>query len=77
MGVTDDSRSKRFDSSAYNVVVFDEIFLMDTRKLACIKKYIEANPEKIVLATGDAKQLGPVEPATNTMKIWRHTVIAT
>ena len=66
MGVTDDSKIKRFNSSAYDVVVFDEIFLMDTRKLARIKRYIEGNPEKIVLATGDTKQLEPVEPATNT-----------
>ena len=69
MGVTDDSRSRRFDSSAYDVVVFGEIFLMDTRKLARIKKHIEANPENIVLATGDTKQLEPVEPALIHMRI--------
>ena len=46
MGVAEDSKAKRFDSSAYDVVVFDEIFLMDPRKLARIKKYIVANPEK-------------------------------
>ena len=63
--MTDDSEIKQFDSSAYDVVVSNEIFLMDTRKLARIKKYIVANPEKIVLATGDANQLEPVEPATN------------
>ena len=65
MGATGDSRSKRFDSSAYDVVIFDEIFLMDTRKLARINEYIQANPGKIALATGDTDQLEPVEPATH------------
>ena len=65
VGITEDSKTKRFDSSMYNVIVFDEIFLMDTRKLARIKKYMEANPDKIILATGDTRQLEPVEPMTN------------
>ena len=65
VGITEDSKTKRFNSSMYNVIVFDEIFLMDTRKLARIKKYMEANPDKIILATGDTRQLEPVDPMTN------------
>jgi hypothetical protein len=66
VGLTEESRSARFDDAKYDVVVFDEIFLLDTRKLARIKKYAETHPEKIVLATGDTNQLEPVEPMTNT-----------
>ena len=66
MGVTDDSKAKRFDSSAYDVVVFDELYQYGTRKLIRIKKYCDANPDKICLGTGDTKQLEPVDPDTNT-----------
>ena len=46
--------------------MFDELYLYGTRKLTRVKKYCDAHPEKIALGTGDAKQLEPVEPDTNT-----------
>jgi ATP:corrinoid adenosyltransferase len=60
--MTEESRIKRFDDTAYDVVVFDEIFLMDTRKLARIKRYAEEHPEKLVIATGDTEPTGAHRP---------------
>jgi hypothetical protein len=66
VGIADGTNIRRFDARKYDVVVFDEIFLVDTRKLAKMKRYAEEHPEKIILATGDKNQLEPVEPMTNT-----------
>ena len=71
MGIADESSIKRFDARGYDVVVFDEIYQLDTRKLARVRRYAEENPDKIVLATGDKNQLGPIEPPTNTRRYGR------
>ena len=55
-----------FDSSGYDVVVFDEIYFCDIRKLAKIKQFVETNPDKIIIATGDTSQLEPIDSLTNT-----------
>jgi hypothetical protein len=66
VGLTDESHIKRFNDSAYDVVVFDEICMLGTRMLARVKQYSEKHPEKIVIGTGDTSQLEPIEPMTNT-----------
>ena len=58
----------KFNDSPYQVVVFDEIFLLDINMLTKIKHYIEKRPNKIILATGDTAQNGPVDTLTNTPK---------
>ena len=36
MGISDDEKLKAFDTSEFNVIVFDEIYLHDIRKLSKI-----------------------------------------
>ena len=51
----------KFDDSAYDVIVFDEILFANVRMLAKIKRYSEKNPHKIILATGDTNQLESID----------------
>ena len=51
----------KFDDSAYDVIVFDEILFANIRMLAKIKRYSEKNPHKIILATGDTNQLESID----------------
>ena len=62
-------RINKFDDSAYNVIVFDEIYFTDIRMLARIKNYCERNPDKIIIATGDTSQLESVDQITNNLDI--------
>ena len=43
------------------MIVFDEIYFANVRMLAKIKRYSENNPHKIILATGDTKQLETID----------------
>jgi hypothetical protein len=63
--MTEDSKMAKFDDSAYDTIVFDEIFFSSVRKLARIKRYCDANPDKIVIATGDTNQLECIDCITN------------
>ena len=65
IGMTEESKMARFDDSVYDTIVFDEIFFSSVRKLARIKRYCEANPDKIVIATGDTNQLECIDCITN------------
>ena len=67
IGLTEESRLAKFDASAYDTIVFDEIFFSSIRKLARIKRYCEEHPEKIVIATGDACQLESIDCITNQL----------
>jgi hypothetical protein len=60
-----DVMMSKFDSSAYDVVVFDEIYFSCIKKLVKIKQYCDMNPDKIIIATGDTKQLEPIEKLSN------------
>ena len=63
VGMTDDAtqRMSKFDDSAYDVIVFDEIYFANVQMLAKIKRYTENNPNKIILATGDTDQLETID----------------
>ena len=65
MGVDLDIMMSKFDSSSYDVIVFDEIYFSCIKKLAKIKQYCDSNPDKIIIATGDTKQLEPIEKLSN------------
>ena len=56
---------KSFDCSEFNVFVFDEIYFNDIHILNRIKKFIDNNKDKIIIATGDSEQLKPVNDITN------------
>ena len=58
---------KPFDYSDYDVIVFDEIYFSGMNTYRRIKQFVEENKsKKIIIATGDAKQLHPVQELTNT-----------
>ena len=57
---------KDFDYSSYDVIVFDEIYFNSIPVLARIKTFVEKNPDKIIVATGDEHQLQGVVDITNT-----------
>ena len=65
IGMTDQTKMAKFDDSPYDTIVFDEIFFSSVRKLARIKRHCDTHPEKIVLATGDTKQLESIDQITN------------
>ena len=56
-----------FDYSSYGVVVFDEIYFSSLTTYWRIKQFVGENKySKLVIATGDTKQLKPIQPLTNT-----------
>ena len=62
-----------FDYSGYDVIVFHEIYFSLSTYWA-IKQFVEENKSnKIIVATGDTKQLKPIQPLTN---IQEHEVYA-
>ena len=67
VGMTDDAtqRMSKFDDSAYDTIVFDEIYFANVQMLAKIKRYSENNPNKIILATGDTNQLETIDLVSN------------
>jgi ribosomal protein S24E len=67
IGMKDDLTQKmaKFDDSPYDVVVFDEIYFANIRMLVKIKQYADKNPNKIILATGDTKQLETIDLVSN------------
>jgi superfamily II DNA or RNA helicase len=58
-------KKKSFNYSEFNVFVFDEIYCNDIQVLNRIKKFIDNNKDKIIIATGDSEQLKPVKDITN------------
>ena len=63
--MTEDSKMKKFDDSEYDVPVFDEICFADMYKLRKIRNYVNNNPDKIILATGDTNQLESIDPISD------------
>ena len=61
-----EEKMKDFDYSSYDVIVFDEIYFNSIPVLARIKTFVEKNPDKIIVATGDEHQLQGVVDITNT-----------
>ena len=54
-----------YDYSPFDVIVFDEIYMSNLYVLNKVRLFIQNNPDKIVVATGDVKQLQGVEVMTN------------
>ena len=62
-----DAYVEPFDYSDYDVIVFDEIYFSGLSVYWKIKRFVEQNKDsKIIVATGDCKQLKSVQPITNT-----------
>jgi ATP-dependent exoDNAse (exonuclease V) alpha subunit len=49
----------------YDVIVFDEICLVDLTFLSRIRNFCNNNADKIIVATGDTKQLKPINAISN------------
>ena len=64
---TKNQKKSKFDASGYDVIVFDEIYFANIRMLARVKAYCEANPDKIIIATGDTAQLECIDLISNNM----------
>jgi hypothetical protein len=60
-----EEKIKAFDYSEFDVFVFDEIYCNDIQILNRIKRFIDNNKDKIIIATGDSEQLKPVNDITN------------
>ena len=67
-GVTEDQKIGKFNDSLYDCIVFDEIFNHNVFELLRIYRYINNNPNKIILGAGDVHQLEAVESSTNVKK---------
>ena len=53
-----------YHHSPYNVVVCDEVYMASMYMLSKIRLFCLDNPDKIIIATGDTKQLPPIEDIT-------------
>eukprot|EP00438_Fugacium_kawagutii_P027024 Skav232522 [mRNA] locus=scaffold1096:1054611:1057742:- [translate_table: standard] len=62
-----DERLEPFDSSGYDVIVFDEIYFHNVSKWAMIWDFERKHPDKIILATGDTNQLKSPEHISNVV----------
>ena len=61
-----DVKLEPFDYSGYDVIVFDEVYFSSSSTYWRIKQFAEENKSnKIIVATGDTKQLKPIQPLTN------------
>ena len=67
-----DERLTKFDYSVYDVIVFDEIYFHNVGKWALIWDFERNNPDKIVLATGDTKQLKNPERVSNVISFEKY-----
>ena len=67
-----DERLEKFDYSDVDVIVFDEIYFHNVGKWALIWDFCKNNPDKIVVATGDTKQLKNPERVSNVMSFEKY-----
>ena len=58
---------KKYDTSSYRCIVFDEMLLYNSRQLYSIKMYMEQNSEKRFLCTGDIDQRKPFNFGCNNV----------
>ena len=59
-----------FDYSYFDVIVFDDIYFSSLSTYWRIKQFVELNKDsKTIIATGDTKQLKPIQGLTNTQDV--------
>ena len=62
-----DAQIEPFDLTHYDTTVFDEVYFSGLTIYWRTKQFVEQNKQnKIFIATGDTKQLKPVQDITNT-----------
>eukprot|EP00438_Fugacium_kawagutii_P015581 Skav229714 [mRNA] locus=scaffold49:189255:192446:+ [translate_table: standard] len=62
-----DTKLVPFDYSEYDCIVFDEIYCYGGLFYNKVWEFEKNNPKKIVIATGDAKQMKPIVDLTTTL----------
>ena len=67
-----DEKLEKFDYSDYDVIVFDERYFQNVGKWALIWNFRKNIPDKIILATGDTKQLKNLETISNTINFEKY-----
>ena len=67
-----DERLEKFDYSDVDVIVFDEIYFHNVSKWALIWNFCKSNPDKIILATGDTKQLKNPDRVSNVVSFGKY-----
>ena len=67
-----DERLENFDYSDVDVIVFDEIYFHNVSKWVLIWNFCKNNPDKIVVVTGDTKQLKNPESVSNVMSFEKY-----
>lgn len=62
LGMNDELNKKNnsYDVSAYDCIVFDEIFLYPVNSLVKIKQFMDKHTDKVFIATGDTTQNTPI-----------------
>ena len=69
-----DAKIEPFDFTDYDVVVFDEIYFSNLNVYWGIKQFVEQNKHnKIIIATGDTKQLKSIQEISNTQNYELYT----
>ena len=69
-----DAKLEPFDFTDSDVIVFDEVYFSNLNTYWRIKQFVEQNKHnKNIIATGDAKQLKPVQEITNTQDYEAYT----
>ena len=68
-----EERLSEFDQSLFDVIMFDEIYLNSIPVLARINAFVDMNPDKITVATGNEHQSQGVVDITNTQGYRTHS----
>ena len=66
-GIDENMKFKKYDTSSYHCIVFDEMLLYNPRQLYSIKMYMEQNNDKRYLCTGDIDQRKPFNFGCNNV----------
>jgi len=66
-GIDEHMKFKKYDTSSYHCIVFDETLLYNPRQLYSIQMYMEQNNDKRYLCTGDIHQRKPFNFGCNNV----------
>ena len=65
LSTIDEEKIQKMNPDDLDIIILDEIYMLNIRKLVKIKQLCEAYPDKIIIATGDTSQLEPINEFSN------------
>ena len=69
MKINDDDKYSEYDIENYDIIIYDEIYLYNHRKLIKLYQYMQTHNDKHFIATGDSNQLEAIDDIiTNEVK---------